>query len=84
MALIQDLVPENKWDIKCPYPMEPIGHCIHNTANDASAENEIKYMQTNNNEVSFHVAVDEKQAIQGIPFTRNAWAAGKLNCPFIQ
>lgn len=56
--------------------MTPIGICIHNTANDASAANEISYMTSNNNEVSFHIAVDDKEAIQGIPFNRNAWHAG--------
>ena len=40
---------------------------VHNTYNDASAENEIAYMIRNNNEVSFHIAVDDKEAVQGIP-----------------
>lgn len=76
MSLIQDLVSPSKYDIKCPYPMEPWGHCIHNTANDAPAENEANYMKSNNLEVSFHVAVDHAKSIQLIPFNRNAWAAG--------
>lgn len=76
MALIQDLVSSSKYDIKCPYPMDPIGHCIHNTYNDAPAKNEVSYMKNNNNEVSFHVAVDNLESRQGIPFNRNAWAAG--------
>lgn len=84
MSLIQSLIDPSKYDIKCPYSMNPIGICIHNTANDASAENEISYMKSNNNEVSFHVAVDDQKAIQGLPFTRNAWAAGKHNCPLMQ
>lgn len=33
-------------------------------------------MKDNNNQVSFHIAVDDKEAIQAIPFNRNAWAAG--------
>jgi N-acetylmuramoyl-L-alanine amidase CwlA len=49
---------------------------IHNTANDASARNELVYMRDNNNVTSFHVAVDDVQALQGIPFNRNAWHAG--------
>lgn len=77
--LIQRLISSNKYGIKCPYSMDPIGICIHNTANDASAANEISYMQSNNNEVSFHIAIDDKEAIQGIPFNRNAWAAGDGN-----
>ena len=49
---------------------------VHNTANDATAENEIKYMQTNNNQVSFHFAVDDKEVVQGVSLIRNAWHAG--------
>ncbi len=71
-----NLVPENKYGVKCPYPMSPEGVCVHNTANDAPAENEIKYMVTNDNQVSFHVAVDDVSVVQGIPFDRNAWHAG--------
>lgn len=76
MALTQLLISSSKYGVKCPYPMTPKGVCIHNTANDASARNEISYMQSNNNEVSFHIAVDDQEAIQGLPFDRNAWHAG--------
>lgn len=76
MALIKSFVDSSKYDIKCPYAMSPVGVCIHNTANDAPAKNEVSYMKSNNNEVSFHVAVDDIESIQGIPFDRNAWAAG--------
>lgn len=72
----KNLVSSSKYSIKCPYSMKPIGICIHNTSNDASAENEVKYMINNNNQVSYHVAVDEKHVIQAIPFNRNAWASG--------
>ena len=76
MALIQSLIGADKYNIKCPYSMKPKGICVHNTANDASAKNEISYMKSNNMEVSFHVAIDDVEAIQGIPFNRNAWACG--------
>ncbi|MBE6053001.1 MAG: N-acetylmuramoyl-L-alanine amidase [Clostridium sartagoforme] len=76
MALIQRLISTDKYSLKCPYSMTPKGICIHNTANDASASNEISYMQTNSNSVSFHIAVDDKEAILGIPLNRNAWHAG--------
>ena len=52
---------------------------VHNTWNDASAENEVKYMIGNKNKVSFHIAVDDKEAVQGIPLDRNAWHAGDGN-----
>lgn len=69
-------MPADKVAIKCPYTMTPTRIVIHNTANDASAANEIKYMQSNNNQVSFHFAVDDKEAVQGIEMWRNAWHAG--------
>ena len=71
--------PVDKIGIKCPYAMTPTRIVIHNTANDASAENEISYMHSNNKEVSFHFAVDDKEIVQGIPLDRNAWHAGDGN-----
>ena len=70
------LPPINKYDIKCPYPMDPTYITVHNTANQASAINEITYMHNNNNEVSFHYAVDDIEAIQGLPLNRNGWHSG--------
>ena len=72
----QNLVPAAKEKFKCPYAMEPDGIVIHNTANDASAENEIEYMNSNTNYVSYHVAVDDKAVIQAIPFNKNAFHTG--------
>ena len=71
--------PADKISIKCPYAMTPTRIVIHNTANDASAENEIAYMHRNNMETSFHFAVDDKEAVQGIELNRNAWHAGDGN-----
>lgn len=76
MKIRQNLVSENKYNIKCPYSMIPEFVVVHNTANDASADNEIKYMISNNNQVSFHYAVDDKEIVQGIPTNRNAWHSG--------
>lgn len=70
------LVPQSKWNIKCPYPMTAECITVHNTANDASANNEISYMISNNAEVSYHFAIDDKEVVQGIPTNRNAWHAG--------
>lgn len=56
--------------------MTPEYITVHNTANDASATNEISYMIRNNNQVSFHVAIDDKEVIQAIPYNRNAWHCG--------
>lgn len=76
MDIKQKLVLKGKYPIKCPYPMTPVGICVHNTSNDASAENEIAYMTGNNLSTSFHYAVDDKEVIQGIPDDRNAFHAG--------
>ena len=75
-AFKQNLLPASKYGIKAPYAMTPQYITVHNTANDASATNEIKYMITNDNQVSYHVAVDDVEAIQAIPFNRNAWHCG--------
>lgn len=77
----QNLVSPSKYNIKCPHQMEAKYVTIHNTANDAPAENEINYMISNNKEVSFHIAVDDVEAIQGLPLDRNAWASGDGNGP---
>lgn len=69
-------MPQAKYSVKCPYTMNPEYIVIHNTANDASAENEIKYMQSNSAYTSFHFAVDDKEAVQGVDTWRNAWHAG--------
>ena len=72
----KNLVDSSKYNIKCPYSMNAEFIVVHNTANDASANNEIAYMKSNNNKVSFHYAVDDKEIVQGIPENRNAWHAG--------
>ena len=59
-----------------PYAMNPVEICIHNTANTATARNEVSYMNRTANYTSFHVAIDDKEAVQAIPFNRNAFAAG--------
>lgn len=76
MNIVKNLVSESKYSVKCPYAMTPEFIVVHNTANDASAANEVKYMISNNNQVSFHFAVDDKEVVQGLPLDRNAWACG--------
>ena len=49
---------------------------VHNTANDASAKNEVAYMIRNDNAISFHYAIDDKEIVQGTPENRNAFHAG--------
>ncbi len=76
LKLVQMLVPVAKYGIKCPYAMVPEFLTIHNTANDASALAEISFMIGNSDEVSYHWAVDDVQAIQGIEHNRNGWHSG--------
>ena len=76
MNIVKNLVSESKYSVKCPYAMTPEFIVVHNTANDATAANEVKYMISNNNQVSFHFAVDDKEVVQGLPLDRNAWACG--------
>ncbi|AKR35403.1 N-acetylmuramoyl-L-alanine amidase family protein [Bacillus cereus] len=76
MEIRKKLVDPSKYGIKCPYTMNPEFITVHNTYNDATAENEVSYMIRNDNQVSFHIAVDDKEAVQGIPLERNAWHCG--------
>ncbi len=76
MELIKNIVDSSKYNTKCPYEMEPEFIVVHNTANDATARNEVEYMKNNNNTVSFHYAIDDKEIVQGIEENRNAWNAG--------
>lgn len=73
---IQQICPGSNWPNKCPYLMTAEAITIHNTANDASAENEISYMNRNTKFVSFHFAVDDREVVQGLPLSRNAFHAG--------
>ena len=66
----------NMYTYNAPYSMNPIEICIHNTANTATARNEVAYMNRTANYTSYHVAIDDKEAVQAIPFNRNAFAAG--------
>lgn len=76
MEIVKDLVSSSKYNIKCPYERTPKFYVVHNTANDASAKNEIAYMIRNDNKVSFHYAVDDKEVVQGLPDNRSAFASG--------
>ena len=72
----QNLVAQDNYSIKCPHSMTAEFIVVHNTANDATAQNEVAYMIGNKNQVSFHYAVDDQEVVQGIPINRNAWACG--------
>lgn len=70
------MVSSSRYGLKCPNKMNAEYITIHNTANDAAAENEISYMINNTSSTSYHFAVDDKEVIQAIPLDRNAWHSG--------
>ncbi len=71
-----NLVSEAKYGLECPNHMDAEYITIHNTADDASAANEVSYMTGNTSSTSVHFAVDDKEVIQGLPLNRNAWHTG--------
>ncbi|MBO0586595.1 N-acetylmuramoyl-L-alanine amidase [Sporosarcina sp. E16_8] len=75
-TIINNYIPVSLYPLKATYPMTPEYITIHNTANDATAINEIAFMTRNTTATSYHVAIDDKHAVQAIPFTRNGWHAG--------
>lgn len=75
----QQHVASTKYSIKCPYSMIAQYITIHNTANKASAKNEASYHNSNNNQVSYHIAIDDIEAIEVVPLNRNAWHCGDGN-----
>jgi len=75
-TIINNYIPTYLYPLKATYPMTPEYITIHNTANDASAINEIAFMTRNTAATSYHVAIDNKHAVQAIPFTRSSWHAG--------
>ena len=76
VQITKKAMPSNQVSRKCPYSMKPTRIIVHNTANDASAQNEVAYMQRNNSSTSFHFAVDDKEIVQGIELNRNSWNCG--------
>lgn len=74
--IVNKFIPESLYKLKAPYPMKPETITLHNTYNDATALNEVAYMTRNTAATSYHVAMDDKHAVQAIPFSRNAFAAG--------
>ena len=76
----ENLLSKSKYDLKvpvesCAKDMKYI--VVHNTANDASAANEVAYMIRNDSSTSFNAAVDDKEIVIGIPLDKGAFAAGQ-------
>ena len=73
---IVNMMKASMYHINAPYAMSPNTLTIHETGNNATARNEVAYMNSNYNYTSYHVAIDDKEAVQAIPLNRNAWHAG--------
>lgn len=73
-------INQKKYPKKRPaVPMNPEYVTIHSTANKKStAQNERNWLTNplNKRQASFHIAVDEKEAIECIPLNEVAWHAG--------
>ena len=72
------LVPKTATGRRPQIPMTPKYLTIHSTANTATAQNERDNIANNNPnlQVSFHIVVDDKEAIECIPLNEVAWHAG--------
>lgn len=74
----QQFIPLSATGRRPGIAMRPEYITIHSTANTATAQNEADNVCNNNPtmKVSFHIVVDDKQAIQVLPFNEVAWHAG--------
>lgn len=80
MKYIIDHIPKSTPNNRRPaLAMNPTTITIHTTANPTStARNERAWLTnpTNNRTASYHIVVDEREAIEVLPLTENAWHAG--------
>ena len=58
--------------------MTPKTVVIHNTAMAASARNEATYVKSGGGGVTYHYAVDDKEAIQLLPLDKSGWHCGEI------
>lgn len=76
IGLVEDFIDPSLYSLKAPYEIEAKGIVIHNTWNDATAKAERNYMVGNKKPTGFHIVVDDKEALQLIPFERIAYHCG--------
>lgn len=75
----QDLILVSNTIARPAIAMIPAYITVHNTGNSkkgADAEMHTKYVDTLKDYVSWHFTVDDKEIIQELPITENAWHAG--------
>lgn len=74
-----DHIPKNTPNNRRPgLPMIPEYITIHSTGNNAPAKNERAYLTNPKNErtASYHIVIDEKEAIECLPLNEVGWHAG--------
>lgn len=81
LTVREDLLDRNEYNLKYKYgpPMPKVEYVtIHNTWNFGPAANERDYLNKrhDNTYISFHFAVDEKEAVQALPLDVCGWHAG--------
>ncbi|MEK5396037.1 N-acetylmuramoyl-L-alanine amidase [Paenibacillus sp. FSL K6-2859] len=76
----KDYIPKGTACNRRPgYVMSATTITIHNTGNPSStAANERAWLTnpTNDRQASFHIVIDEREAIECLPLTENAWHSG--------
>lgn len=85
MEIIQCLIPKSNTYTRPGIKMVPKSITIHETDNpnvkaDANAHAMLQY-NGNSRQASWHLQIDDKLAIQSIPFNEVAWAAGDGSGP---
>ena len=78
MKIEEKYISSSLYGVKSPYSMTPQYITIHNTANDASADNEYKFMTSTNakSTTGWHIVVDDVKAIYAVPLNRNSFHSG--------
>ena len=81
LTVREDLLDRNEYNLKYKYgpPMPVVEYVtIHNTWNFGPAANERDYLnkRRDNTYISFHFAVDEKEAVRILPLDVCGWHAG--------
>jgi N-acetyl-anhydromuramyl-L-alanine amidase AmpD len=80
MNLVQRLIPTKFTNTRPGYKMTPELITLHETDNPSARANAEAHARLqeggNSRQASWHVQVDDTQAIQSIPFNEVAWAAG--------
>ena len=85
MNYIINHIPKNTpYNRRPGLSMIPTTITIHNTGNPTStAQNERSWLtnSVNNRTASFHIVIDEREAIECIPFNESSWASGDGSSP---